>query len=196
MNKLKSLFAIVLAIGFLASCGVDDLENRIEKIEDGLGYSEPIKVKFSTTDNNDKTVKEDGPFILKGAYMSGVIDYGGGHYYIWVQRFTNLEYNGSGQNAYIDFHYDANTEGVSDAEIELSIYQTSGQWLYPEFYQDGGDDMTFNLEVTNFNAETGAVNVRFSGSTTEDYGGNVYEGKPMTISGSFKGELKFVEGEL
>jgi len=197
MNKLKTFLTVVMVLGLLASCDIDDLENRIEKIEDGLGYDEPIKVNFSTTNYQDEPVTEIGPFMFEGtSNTAGIYDYGDGTYYIWVERFTHLDFdNGSVPSAYVDFVYNSTTGEVTEGELDLTFVMDSGWWLYPYFVTEGGSEQTFTIEVNSINLETGSINFSFDGETTDAYSNNVFEGEAMKVSGSFKGKLQYTQGE-
>lgn len=189
MNKLKTLFPVVIVLGMLASCGIDDLEKRVDKIENGLGFKEPIKINFSTTNDDDETVNEKGPFAFAGAYNGYFYNYSDDMYYVYVERFTNLEYyQNSGPSAELEFEFDATTKEVTWSDLDLVFFLQNGHQLYPEFNSDAE---TLTLKINSFNPETGAINVSFSGNTSEESEDNVYEGKSMKVSGSFKGKLKY-----
>src|SRR5688572_22879438 len=193
MNKSKTLLTVVMIIAMLASCGIDDLEKRVDKIEDRLGYDEPIKINITTTNYDDEVVTEKGPFMFEGnSNTGGIYDYGDGTYYIWVERFTHLDFdNGSVPSALLALNYDATTGEVTFAEITFDFVLDSGVYLEAFFSNDGGSEVTFDVEVTSFNPETGSINLNFEGTSTDAYSFNAFEGEAMQVTGSFKGKLKY-----
>lgn len=192
MNRIKTLLTVVIAAGFLASCGINDLEDRIENLEEGLGYDEPIKVTFTTNDYDGNELIEKGPFQFKGgASTSELYGYGDGVYNVDIQRYASLDMdNGSVEYINIQFMYDSASNTASDIYIEMSFVDNYFRYyVNPEFYISG-DNANASIDIKSFNTETGSINLSFEGTTTEGFGGNIYEGNPMEISGSFKGKLK------
>src|SRR5688572_393346 len=99
MNKVKLLVSVVAALSLLVSCGddIDDLDKRLDVIEEGLGANEPVKATFTTTDDNDEEVVEKGPFIFERNMWNAVIsDHGDSIYQVYITRFSTLELGGEG----------------------------------------------------------------------------------------------------
>lgn len=58
------------------------------------------------------------------------------------------------------------------------------------FIQTTNPNQSLTLTVKSFDPSTGKIEFTFEAASTADYDGNIYDGKPMTLSnGSFKGTV-------
>lgn len=186
--KLRSLFFIAFAVGILASCGVDDLEDRLDKVENSLGTNEPISVNFKTTNYDDVEIVEKTSYLFKAkGYNQYMEDNGDGTYYVYVERFADVGWN---EGAWVEFNYNPTTKEATNIESRIYFYDQFGNYLNPRFSEDSYVGNTTSLTVSSFNTETGAVNLTLDASTDATATNNEFEGEPMSCSFSFKGKLE------
>ncbi len=193
MNKLRTILpvaVITMAAFTMSSCGDDDLENRLDKIEESLGSDEPLKVDFQTTNDGNVAIVNKTTYLFKSLDDDDAIyDYGDNEYYISVMRFSDVEWD---EGAEISFEYNADTKEVTDGRVQTYFYDQYTNWNYPTFYQ-GSTGNTLNIEVLSFDAESGKVSVNVSASTDATAENNFY-GKPMSVSMRFRGNLRVFKG--
>jgi len=190
--KLRSLLSLVIALAILSSCGVGDLEDRLDKVEHALGTDEPLNFDFKTTNDDNQEVAKKTSYSFKSIsyYSNYAWDYGDGLYYIYINRYSDIF---GEDDASIEFYYNVNTGETSDEWAEVEFRSQTGQNINPYFYS-GYDGHTVIVDVKSFNPETGAINVEVNAATDETAGVNEFEGKPMTCTFSFKGKIeKFAE---
>lgn len=188
--KRKFWFLPVL---FLASaCGINDLEDRLSKIEGALGTNEPFAVDFSTKDGNNEDVLNKKTYLFKTVGNDeGIWDYGNGNFYIYIERFSDVEWYESG---FFGFNYNVNTKTVTDAYAGTYFTDKYGNSRSYRFYQST-TGTTLTVTVNSINTTTGKVDITVTGSTTDASSDNYYTGKPMNLSIKFKGTTRsFVGG--
>ncbi len=195
MNKFRTLLpaGLLMAAVIFSSCSDDDLDKRLDKLENTLGTNEPLKVDFATTNYNDVAIAKETSFKFKSLDNDEAIwDLQNGSYYVYIERFSDIDWN---QGGWIEFYYNPTSKEVTDAEGGVYFYDQYSYYNSYNFYEDNGGN-TVDLEVTSFNAETGKISVNFVASTDASAGNNVYEGKAMTISMKFSGKLRVFKGGL
>ena len=186
--KLRSLLSLAIVLGLLSSCGVGDLEDRLDKVEHTLGTDEPIKIDFKTTNSDNQEVAKKTPYSFKTTsyYSSYAWDYGDGEYYIYIERYSDVFGN---EEAYLEFYYDANTGETSSEYAGLEFRSQTGQNINP-YFSNNYAGHTVTVDVKSFNQETGAINVEVDAATDETAENNEFAGKPMTSNFTFKGKLE------
>ncbi len=188
--KLRSVLFLALTIGIFSSCGVDDLEDRLDKIESALGTNEPLSIDFESTNLEDVGIIEKTSYLFKsGGYNEYIRDNGDGTYDVYIERFGDVNWN---EGAWIFFEYEASTQETSNESAGVYFYDQFGRNVNPTFSNEYTGN-TFSLDVQSINIETGAVNVSVSASTDETATNNEYTAKPMSCQFSFSGTLKVFE---
>src|SRR5689334_15235112 len=106
--KLRSLLSLAIVMGILSSCGINDLEDRLDKVENALGTNEPLTIDFKTTNYDDQEIHEQTSYLFKakGLYNNYIEDYQDGTYYVYLERFADVAWN---EGAWVEFYYNANT---------------------------------------------------------------------------------------
>lgn len=184
--KLKSFLSLAFVLGILSSCGINDLEDRLDKVEDALGTNEPLSVDFLTTNLDGADIAKETSYLFKRkGYYEYIEDNQDGTYDVYIERFSDVDMQ---ESAWIYFEYNSATQEVSDESAGVQYYDKSGRWINPGFY-DGDAGNTISITVNALNAETGAVNVKVTASTDETATNNEYAGQPMSCTFSFKGKL-------
>jgi hypothetical protein len=187
MNKFRPLLPLVMCAAILASCNdTDDIEDRLDNVEDVLGTNTPIKANFSTTDYEDAAVTKKMNFSIRpSSYDAQIYDYGDGNYNIEIYRLADVDWN---EYAGIEFDYNAETKEVSDQYAEMYIRNEfgSGQSIY---FNDDNSENTLEITVKSINVETGSVSITVNAESTEGYGPNIFEGHPMSMKMSFSGKI-------
>lgn len=184
--KIKSLLFIAALAAFISSCGINDLEDRLDKVEDALGTNEPLKVDFRTTNDDNQEVAIKKEFLFKtGGYDEYFEVYSDGWVYVYIERFSDVEWS---EGARIYFSYNLDTKEISDEGSRIYFYDKQGNWINPYFAPDYIGH-TFSIKVNSINAETGLVDVDVTGSTSENADYNEFEGKPMSIKLNFRGKI-------
>jgi len=185
--KLRPLLTLAAFAAILSSCGINDLEDRLDKVENALGTDEPIRFNFTTTNYEDAEIAKNASYSFKSSsyYTSYMWDYGDGEYYIFVQRLGDVTWE---DDAWIEFNYNTVTKEVSNAAAYLQFRDQSGQRINPTFDPDNAGH-TFELKVHSFNGESGKIEVEVIASTDETASNNEYEGKAMSVNMKFKGKL-------
>jgi hypothetical protein len=187
MNKFRPLLPLVLCAAIFASCNdTDDLEDRLDNVEDVLGTNTPIKANFSTTDYEDAAVTKKMNFSIRpSSYDAQIYDYGNGNYNIEIYRLADIDWN---EYAVIEFDYDAETKEVSDQFAELYIRNEFGNGQSIQFNDDNSEN-TLEITVKSINVETGSVSITVNAESTEAYSQNIFEGHPMNLKMSFSGKI-------
>jgi hypothetical protein len=187
MNKLKLMLPAILCLGLLASCNdTDDLEKRLDHVEDALGTNEPLRVDFATTNYDDVAVESERVYRLKPSGDNEYIyDNQDGTYYVYIERFGNVDWE---EGAWMEFTYDSETKTVTEGAVGTYFNDFYGSYKNVRFYQESVGN-TLEIDVNSFNPETGKISVDAIGSSTTDYPNNIFEGKPMNISLAFRGVL-------
>lgn len=182
--KLKSI--AVLAVMIVASsCGINDLEDRVGRIEKTLGTNEPLTVEFATENSNNVAINKNATYYFKPGGDEEYMGIVGTTVYVEIERFSDVEWY---EGAYIYFEYDTETKEISDPEVTTYFNDQFGTYRNYEFYS-WSSGATINVKVNSINIETGKIDVSVEASTTANYGYNEYSGKPMTGSFRFKGKL-------
>lgn len=186
-TKFKILLFVSAIITSLASCGINDLEDRIEKLETTIGSNEPLTVDFNTTDaqNRDITLKRDFNYKPVGGFNTYIQFYTPNILEVYVERFSDSNWS---EGAWIAFTYNTETKEVSNAGANIYFINRYGYWLRPNFY-DNEDVSNGELKVNAVDLQKGFVDVEFSASTTSESFNNVYQGKPMIAKFRFKGTV-------
>jgi hypothetical protein len=188
--KVKFLYLLIASALVFSSCNqdeIDELDSRLDKVENTLGTNEPISIKFSTKDYNNADVVKNTAFYFKStdSETSYLGDNGDGTYWISVERFSDVEwYDG----AWFSFQYDPATKEVAYASAGAYFEHSNGNYIDGNFYywQTGS---TITVTVNSFDAATGKINVSIKATSTNDYGYNEYEGRGMSCDFTFKGKL-------
>ncbi len=186
--KIKSFLLAGLMIIIASSCGVNDLEERLDKIENALGTNEPFTVNFSTKNSQDLDVIEKETFLFKSKGYNDYMElYSDGTIYVYIERFSDVDWNEGG---WIEFTYDPSTEEVTNTRAGMYFYNSFGDWNSRYFSESNYTENTVDLTVKSINFETGAIDVSVSASTTANSNNNLYSGKAMTCTFKFKGKLE------
>jgi len=185
--KLRPLLTFAVIAAIISSCGINDLEDRLDKVENALGTNEPIRFEFTTTNYDDQEVSKKASYGFKssGYYTSYLGDNQDDTYYIFIQRLADVTWE---EDAWIEFEYNAETKEVTEGAAYLEFRDNSGNRINPTFDPDNTGH-TFELKVHSFNGESGSIEVEVIASTDETAGNNEYEGKPMNLNMKFKGKL-------
>ncbi len=188
--KLRPVLFIAFAVGILSSCGVNDLEDRLDKIENALGTNEPLAIDFKTTNLDDQEIIKKTSYLFKtSGYNEYINDNGDGTFEVYIERFSDVEWY---EGAWISFTYDPATKETSDESTRVYFYDKFGNYVNPRF-TNGDDGNTFALTVKSINVETGAVNVSVVASTDATAANNEFTAKPMTCNFTFAGTLPVFE---
>jgi hypothetical protein len=188
MYKSRNLIALLFCVAVLGACNndADDLEDRLDNVEGVLGSESPIKANFSTTDYNDAAFTRKASYSIKpSSYDAQISDYQNGYYHVEIYRLGDIDWE---EYALIEFDYNAETKEVSSEYAELYFRNNVGSGRQASFYK-GNVENTIEIKVKSINLETGSIGVNVIASSTESYGGNVFEGQPMNLTLSFSGRL-------
>jgi hypothetical protein len=187
MNKFRTLLPLVLCAAIFASCNdTDDLEDRLDNVENVLGTSTPIKANFSTTDYDDAAVTKKMNFSIKpSSYDAQIYDYGDGNYSIEIYRLADVDWN---EYAGIEFNYNTGTKEVSNEYAQMYIRNEYGGSRDIYFYDDNSEN-TIEITVKSIDVATGSISITVNAESTGSYSENVYEGHPMQMTMSFSGKL-------
>ncbi len=195
MNKFRILLPAVFMMAIAAlfsSCSDDeDLEKRLDKVEDALGTNEPIKVDFQTTNSDNDAVLNQTSYLFKSTYYGseGIWPNGDGTYHVTVERFGDVEWY---EGAWFNFDYDPETKEATNFYGGTYFYDNYGYDRTARFYQNM-DGNTINVDVTAFNGDTGKISLKITASSQAGYQYNIYGEKPMNLSLSFRGTVKVYE---
>jgi hypothetical protein len=182
----KKLFSLIVVFAAIASsCGINDLEDRLDKVEDALGTNEPMIVNFSTKDDQDRDIilKTDFLFKSKG-YNSYMELYPENEIYVEAIRFSDVDWN---EGAEVSFSYNTVTKEVENISAEIYFYNKYGRWTRV-YFGDGYSGHTSNLKVNSVNTDNGTVDIELTVTTTPE-GENEFSGKAMNLTIKFKGRL-------
>lgn len=194
--KLKSLSVTAILIVLLSACGIGDLEDRIAELEAGVDAPIALTVKTKDDAGNDVTLTKKFGIAAETDYnyMEVQTD---GRIYVEVYRLIDIdwdEYIGFG------FYYNPATKQVevdNSWYCDIQYYLTGSDWVwFGTWVADYHDDpnFTFGATVKTIDPETGKLDVTVNSTSTAAFGGNVYDGKAMEITMTFKGTVNvFVE---
>jgi hypothetical protein len=188
MYKFRNSIALLFCLAVLGACNndVDDLEDRLDNVEGVLGSESPIKANFSTTDYNDAPFTRKANYSIKpSSYDAQISDYQNGYYHVVIYRLRDIDWE---EYALIEFDYNAETKEVSGEYAELYFRNDVGSSRQVWFNKDDVEN-TIEITVKSINLETGSIGVNVIASSTENYGGNIFEGEPMNLTLSFSGRL-------
>jgi hypothetical protein len=184
--KLKFFTFFAFAIVFLSSCGINELEERLDRVENALGTNEPLKIDFQTKNQDDLDVSKKTSFLFKAkGYNEYIEDNQDGTYEIYIERFSDVNWN---EGAWIYFEYNLSTKEITDEQAGVYFYDRFGRWINPDFNPESAGN-TFTLTVNSINVETGLVDVTATASTIETASNNEYTNKPMNCTFNFRGKL-------
>ena len=191
--KQKFLIALMAVPLVFFSCNqdeIDALEKRLKRVENSIG-NEPITFKFSTTDYDDNDVDKNAAYYFQSTpgsthYMS---ENGDGTYYVYVERFSDVDWN---DYVRVSFDYDPETKEVSNVYSELDYQESNFNNIEARFYE--WDEATITVTVKSFNASTGKISFTAHSETTANSSYNYFEGQPMTLDLSFRGNLGLFVG--
>jgi hypothetical protein len=185
--KLLTIFGLAAIV--FTGCNKDeinDLEKRLDKVENSLGTNEPIKMEFSTKTGQGEDIIKNTAFLFKSAgYDNFIEDNQDGTFDVYVERFSDVEWY---EGAWIDFTYNPTTKEVTNPTMRPYFYDKYGVWINPLFSPNtAGNSITIN--VKSFDGVSGKIDLTVTASTTADAPNNEYAGKSMSCSLSFKGKL-------
>ncbi|HOX82633.1 MAG TPA: hypothetical protein PLJ60_03915 [Chryseolinea sp.] len=188
--KLRSVLFIAAVAAIFSSCGVDDLEDRLDKLENSIGSDEPLNVDFKTTNSDDVAITKKTSFLFKsiGRYTGSIRDNQDGTFDVYIERFGDVDWN---EGAWIEFEYDETTKETSDEQAGIYFYDQFNNYTGPTFYPDYTGN-TFLLTIKSINVATGDINVSVSASTDATAVNNEFSEKPMSSTFSFKGKLDVI----
>jgi hypothetical protein len=182
LNSFIWLFIVMI----VSSCGINELEDRLDKVENALGTNEPLSIDFQTKNLEDLDVSKKFSFLFKSkGYNEYLEDNQDGTVDVYIERFSDVDWN---EGAWIGFEYDLNTKEISNQEAGVYFYDRFGRWINPRFDPDNAGN-TLTLKVNSINIETGSVDVDVTASTDGTASNNEYTGKPMNCTFKFKGKL-------
>jgi hypothetical protein len=185
--KLKSLFWLSLVVVFFSSCGINELEDRLDKVENALGTNEPLDIDFQTKNLEDLDISKKASFLFKSkGYNEYIEDNQDGTYDVYIERYYDVFGN---EGAWIFFEYNLSTKEITNKQARVYFYDRFGRYINPIFSDDAASGNTLTLDVKSINVETGVVDVNVTASTIETSTNNEYSGKPMNCTFSFKGKL-------
>jgi hypothetical protein len=185
--KFRSLLFITLVMIVASACGVDDLESRLDKVENALGTNEPLAINFATKNANDMDVVEKTAYLFKAkGYYDYMEKYSDDEIYVYVERFSDVNWN---EGAWLEFYYNPLTGEATDAQAGVYFYDQFGNWVNPGFY-DGYTGNTVTATVNKLDFASGTVSVSIAASTTDVAENNEFSGKPMTSTFTFKGKIE------
>lgn len=181
----KKFLTVALLATLTLSCGINDLEERINKVEDALGTNEPMSVDFTTKDDQNRDIILKTEFLFKSkGYNSYMELYPENEIYVEAIRFSDVDWN---EGAEVSFTYNTVTKEVDNIDAEIYFYNKYGRWTRVYF----GDDYTghtSNLKVNSVNTDNGEIDIELTVNTTPE-GDNEFTGKAMNLTIKFKGRL-------
>jgi hypothetical protein len=190
--KLKSIALFSLVILF-SSCGLNDLEDRLNKVEDDLGTSSPLILSVTTKDYDNANVSFTQNFAIKAernySYLGKNPD---GTIEVYVYRLLDTNWS---EYAGFGFVYDPSTKAIVENSwwIETDLY--TKEWNSLEFYADWDySNITLDgITVKSLNSSNGSVDVTVNITTSDAFSYNLFEGKGMKMTFRFKGDLPVFE---
>jgi hypothetical protein len=189
-HQTKLLLFGLLAL-LISACGIGDLEDRLDTLENALGTDEPSTYTLSTTDYDDDPVTYNETFKFKSlGYRNAIgIRSGDTDIQISVERFTDIE---SSQSYHLEFVYNNETKMVTYINFFSRISLGSfGQFSTLNLYQeDSNTDM--EIIVKDINTKTGQISLDLTAKLNENYYYTPFYGNACEIKVSFKGKLKVV----
>jgi hypothetical protein len=110
----------------LSSCGLNDLEDRIDRLENKkrnleqtLGTNESFILDFTYTEPNTSPVTLKKELSLKSQYTTNLISpVNGGFYRISLERFSDIGYSNT---FYINMIYNPTIDSISDYYVSYSV---------------------------------------------------------------------------
>ena len=186
--KIRSFLFITLVMIIASACGVDELESRLDKVENALGTNEPLTINFATKNNADLDAIEKTSYLFKAVgYYDYIEKYSDTEMYVYVERFSDVDWN---EGAWFDFNYDPTTKEVTNARAGVYFYNKFGNWNSRYFSESDYIENTVDITVNSIDFASGSVSVTISASTTANSSNNMYAGKLMTCTFKFKGKIE------
>jgi hypothetical protein len=190
MKTITNLFCIGLVALSSISCGIGELEDRIDALENALGTNEPTTIKIETKDYNDDPVIYNQTFKFKSIGNSNAIGVIKDYDLIQValERFIDVE---TSQNTELLLEYSEETKTVTFARLGINILHEAFGTYNMYFYKNGQDN-TFDITLKDINTKTGQISLDITIKTDGNTYTSIYYGQPTTLKLSFKGKLKVV----
>ena len=184
MNK-KAIIILAAVALFASACGINDLEDRLDKVENAIGANEPLYVEYTTQDNEsrDISLKREYLFKASGGYNNFIQINSDTEYEVYVERFSDAL---TSEGAWIYFLYNPQTKEVTNQSARVYYYTRFGNWIRPTFDIDY-EGQTVNFKVNAVDAAKGFIDVELTSSTTAESPFNTFSGKSMTGLFRFKG---------
>lgn len=173
-----------------------ELQEKVTGFDDVLGTNEPIiaTTTYTDDDNKTRTVKNESRFKASGANTHSLINNGDGTYDIYIERFSDVNWDGG---AWVAFTYNPTTKELTD--------QRGGHyWDDADPYYDNirytrdytSNGLTVAITLKSIDLNTGDIALAFSASATGEFtSANPYyyvpnAGAPVSTTFEFAGKLR------
>jgi hypothetical protein len=195
--KIFSLATLVALSTVLSSCNkklkddIDDLEKQVSDLKDQQTETNntigaPLSMTLTTTDDDGNPVSVSKTYkYTPGPDYSYIKEDAQGNYYFDLYS-TEVAYWYSDAEMWGTFN--PTTKTVTNGGVYLSYYDKYKNERSPEFRQSDAF-ATLTYTFNNFNTVTGDVDITIVCSTTSESDYNIYSGKPMNATFTFKGKV-------
>jgi hypothetical protein len=186
--KQLSLPLLFVSLFLFTACH-DDIEDRLDAIEKALA-TEPTFLTFSTKDEDNEDVVINAEFKYKPTGWGNLlVNNKNGTYTIILERYSDVE---ASEGVSMRFIYNPETKEISESHLGLwCIARYHGElWFNIYDYQNMTD---FNIDMRNFNKETGLVDFTLKATTDSNYENNIFQNKAMNCEVKVKGKLRLTE---
>lgn len=176
-----------------------EMQEKLKGIATLLGTDEPITATTTFKDSDGKTVtiKDTYSFKASGASTQALVKYPDGHYEIYIERFSDVNWN---EGAWVAFNYNPTTKAITRKRggqywDNFASYNDNAR--YDENYFNTG--LTFNINIKNIDLASGVISLEVKIDGTEDYTNGVdywyvpRTGTAITTSFNFDGKLRTFE---
>lgn len=189
MKKVPVLFFAMTAM-IISSCGINDLEDRLDKLENIVGSNEPLRVEFKTTDNQNREITLKQEYIYQAAGYNSYIQINDENEVdVYVENFKDVDWN---EGAWVSFIYNTETKEIIQQASGIYFINKYGNWTQPRFNGDN-TGQTVNIKLNSINLEKGEVDFELTATSASESPNNYYSGKAMEATIRYKGTLELYD---
>lgn len=189
MSKVQFMFVVATAALF-SSCGINDLEDRLDKVENAIGSNEPMFIDFTTKDAQDRDISLKDEFIYQASgYNSYLQVNSDGTVDVYIENFKDVDWN---VGAWASFRYDQQSKEISDINSGSYFYNRFGTWTTPR-WRDDYEGQQVSLNLKSIDLQKGFISFEFTGTSTAESVYNEFQGKAMNMLLKYTGTVEVFE---
>lgn len=191
MKTTRRISLALLLTLFVAACGINDLEDRVDNLE-GMVAGEPMTISFTTKTYEDNAISKSDTYKIRPSVdYNYIYKYQTGIYEVYVTRLKDINWS---ESAWIDFDYNPETKEVSSPQVGFEFYDEYFNWYSQYFCTEAycGSNyagMAVTVTVKSFDTSTGFVDFNVVASSTANTPVNRFDGNLMNATMKFKGKL-------